>query len=437
MIIDRLKQTVKPILSTEQKERFAEYYTNRTYRVEMAVAVFIAMMQACMMVVFSFREGGPFAFPRRSGYFSLYTVLFVVTLGFLAIFIRWVKQKKYKAVAGLRMLYVVILCLWCIGITVLDQIGGNTIGVYCYLIPTIAAMMLMSPVESVVLFGVNWLIIVLILVFTGLNADDLFSNLINGSFVTLLSIFISVRYNRSMKTEYRDREIIAMQYEKIQKANELLQQMAFTDQLTGLQNRRSLMERIFESFEDYRRENRLAEVVMVDIDYFKQYNDAYGHLQGDECLKRIADILERFAGTEGAEAVRFGGEEFLLVRFGETPEKQISEANAAEASGNMASAAVPSGDMAERLLRQIRKANIFRSDNGQTQVTVSLGVWRGRLSQIDRVETIISYADEALYCAKHAGRNCIYRYGQGELPQRKSMSGNGGTMDCDIDPIWI
>ena len=87
------------------------------------------------------------------------------------------------------------------------------------------------------------------------------------------SIFISIRYNLSMKTGFRDREIIAMQYEKIQKANELLQQMAFTDRLTGLQNRRSLMERIFGSFEKYHREKRRAEVVMVDIDYFKQYNE--------------------------------------------------------------------------------------------------------------------------------------------------------------------
>ena len=412
MMIDRLKQTLKPILSTEQKERFAEYYTNRTYRVEIAVAVFIAVMQACMMVVFLFREGGPFAFPRRSGYFSLYTALLAVTLLFLAIFIRWVKKKKYGAIAGLRMLYVVILCLWCIGITVLDQMGGNTIGVYCYLIPTIAAIMLMSPVESITLFGVSWLIIVLLLVFTGLNAENLFSNLINGSFVTLLSIFISIRYNLSMKTGFRDREIIAMQYEKIQKANELLQQMAFTDQLTGLQNRRSLMERIFGSFEEYHREKRRAEVVMVDIDYFKQYNDSYGHLQGDDCLKKIADILERFAGAEGAEAVRFGGEEFLLVRVEDVTEAQPLEINKTGTSDNMAFNDMASDDMAERLLKEIREANILRSDNGQTQVTVRLGVWTGNLSQIDKVETIISYADQALYCAKHAGRNRIYRYGQ-------------------------
>lgn len=193
-----------------------------------------------------------------------------------------------------------------------------------------------EPVESITLFGVSWLIIVLLLVFTGLNAENLFSNLINGSFVTLLSIFISIRYNLSMKTGFRDREIIAMQYEKIQKANELLQQMAFTDQLTGLQNRRSLMERIFGSFEEYHREKRRAEVVMVDIDYFKQYNDSYGHLQGDDCLKKIADILERFAGAEGAEAVRFGGEEFLLVRVEDVTEAQPLEINKTGTSDNMA-----------------------------------------------------------------------------------------------------
>lgn len=70
-------------------------------------------------------------------------------------------------------------------------------------------------------------------------------------------------------------------------------------------------------------------------------------------------------------------------------------------------------DMAERLLKEIREANILRSDNGQTQVTVSLDDMEGEpFSGFDKVETIISYADQALYCAKHAGRNRIYRYGQ-------------------------
>ena len=144
----------------------------------------------------------------------------------------------YKRQIILRRVYTCILFIWCIGITMLEQFGGNTIGVYCYLIPTIAALLLMEPLESILFFSINWGVVVVLLVVSGVNQENLFGNIINGTFVTFLSVFISIRYNRSVEAEFRDREIISMQYKKIQKANDKLHEMAFTDQLTGLHNRR-------------------------------------------------------------------------------------------------------------------------------------------------------------------------------------------------------
>ena len=94
----------------------------------------------------------------------------------------------------------------------LEQFGGNTIGVYCYLIPTIAALLLMEPLESILFFSINWGVVVVLLVVSGVNQENLFGNIINGTFVTFLSVFISIRYNRSVEAEFRDREIISMQY---------------------------------------------------------------------------------------------------------------------------------------------------------------------------------------------------------------------------------
>ena len=276
----------------------------------------------------------------------------------------------------------------------LDQIGGNTIGVYCYLIPTIAALLLLEPVESIVVFCTNWGILVLILVVTGVNPENLFSNVINGTFVTFLSVFISIRYNRSVETEFRDREIIAMQYEKIRKANDQLHELAFTDQLTGLHNRRYLMEQVFGQFEEFRSKDYFLEMIMVDIDFFKQFNDTYGHLEGDVCLKKIASILEEYDRKEGTAAVRYGGEEFLVVRI----------------TGQREGAYRPE----EELMEQIKQANIPREDTVWKRVTVSMGIWKGLMKELDSVESAIRYADKALYHAKSAGRNCIYRYGQEE-----------------------
>lgn len=388
MISERIKQALKPILTDEQKIRFREYYPDKVRRVELNIAIVIAVMQAAMMLVFGVRDGGPFRFPRRAGYFTLYAVLFLATVCFIPIYLKWLREKKFQAVSKLRRVYVVIMCFWCIGITVLDQIGGNGLGVYSYLIPTMAALLLMTPIESSIVFGANWVVMMGILAGTGVNSENLFANVINGTFVTVLAVFISVRYYRSMAVEFRDREIIAGQYEEIQKANSLLNQMAYTDQLTGLHNRRYLTEEVFSRFEGYKAENYYAEFIMLDIDFFKQYNDSYGHLQGDECLKKVASILKPYDNRENKSAViRYGGEEFLVICL------------MGQAGENMRTA--------EKIREQIHMVNISRNDIERDRVTVSLGVWQGYLQEVGCAEEAIHYADEALYCAKDAGRDCI------------------------------
>lgn len=94
--------------------------------------------------------------------------------------------------------------------------------------------------------------------------------------------------------------------------NVQLDQMAHTDELTGMKNRRSL-ERL--PLDDRWNEMPPVSAMMVDIDFFKQFNDTYGHLAGDECLQRIAAVIRQFMeGREGV-AVRFGGEEFFICLF--------------------------------------------------------------------------------------------------------------------------
>lgn len=391
---DKLRQTMIPIILPEQRERFEEYYTRKAFRIERNMACIIIAMQACMILIFSFRKGGPFVSPRRTGYFSLYSILLISTCFFLTGYTNLVKAGRFHSVIILRRVYTCILFIWCIGITILDQFGGNTIGVYCYLIPTIAALLLMEPLESILFFSINWGVVAALLFLIGVNQENLFGNIINGTFVTFLSIFISIRYNRSVEAEFRDREIISMQYKKIQKANDKLHELAFTDQLTGLHNRRFLMEKILDHFADYQSRDFYLEMIMVDIDYFKQYNDTYGHPEGDVCLKKIADILEAYERAEGTAVIRYGGEEFLLVRISKQPgeESQIEET----------------------LMKQIDEANIPREDTPWKKVTVSIGTWKGSARELEKGEDAIRYADKALYCAKRSGRNCIYRYNQEE-----------------------
>ena len=130
-------------------------------------------------------------------------------------------------------------------------------------------------------------------------------------------------------------------------------------------------------------------LLMLDIDYFKQYNDTYGHLNGDECLKQMGAVIRTYSQENGMIAVRYGGEEFLAIKFCEAQE---------------------AGDFAGELQKRIAKVGLPRADAKNGRVTVSIGVWRGSLEELDSFEVALKYADQALYDAKKAGRDCICYY---------------------------
>lgn len=162
--------------------------------------------------------------------------------------------------------------------------------------------------------------------------------------------------------------------------------MAVTDELTQMYNRRYL-ERLPE--ESAWRKQKSAAGLMVDIDFFKQYNDTHGHVAGDSCLKSIADGIQAFIQDKNACAVRYGGEEFFVCLF---------QCDAQEARAE-----------AEKLRQSIQDSGFCRDDVPLGCVTVSIGVsvlddWQSDM------ESLIRQADAALYTAKSSGRNCVMVY---------------------------
>lgn len=167
-----------------------------------------------------------------------------------------------------------------------------------------------------------------------------------------------------------------------------LEDLSFKDGLTGVANRR-MFDSIMElEWENARRNNQPLSLVMIDIDYFKQYNDHYGHLQGDECLKRVANTLGSAATRARDAFARFGGEEFVLV-LPETDE-------------------ISAHKIAERCRSLIFKEQIphEKSKTGQL-LTVSMGVGTITPTHKDEVMAFIDAVDQRLYQAKQKGRNCI------------------------------
>lgn len=179
-------------------------------------------------------------------------------------------------------------------------------------------------------------------------------------------------------------------------------QMAFRDELTGLPGRRALNERM-------QRLGRNYVLAMSDVDHFKKFNDTHGHDVGDQVLRLVASKLSKITNG-GGRAYRYGGEEFAIVFAGKTVDEcmphleAIRETIAAYAIHLRNQDNRPQDDMQGRQRRAGSQASTV-------SVTVSIGVAE-RQPEHRNPEEVLKAADEALYAAKGAGRNCIIAYGQ-------------------------
>lgn len=163
-----------------------------------------------------------------------------------------------------------------------------------------------------------------------------------------------------------------------------VQQLAITDGLTGLYNRRYFTELAQNEFERARRYKRNLCMMMFDIDHFKIVNDTYGHPFGDKVLQAIANVCtEKLRDVDALS--RYGGEEFIAL---------IVEANLSSAR-----------KVAERLRREVEKM-VTHNEKGDVSVTVSIGLAEQN-EDTPTLETLIARADQAMYVAKHKGRNRV------------------------------
>jgi diguanylate cyclase (GGDEF)-like protein/PAS domain S-box-containing protein len=176
--------------------------------------------------------------------------------------------------------------------------------------------------------------------------------------------------------------------EKLVTLQKELEILSFKDGLTGVANRRMFDSVMELEWANARRNNQPLSLIMIDIDYFKQYNDCYGHIQGDDCLKRVGKILSKAATRSRDFLARYGGEEFVLV----LPETDAESAN----------------KVAERCRNLIFKEQITHEKSAVSQIlTVSLGVGTITPSHKDEPIGFIEEVDRLLYQAKQNGRNRI------------------------------
>ncbi|HEX2652346.1 MAG TPA: diguanylate cyclase [Xanthobacteraceae bacterium] len=184
---------------------------------------------------------------------------------------------------------------------------------------------------------------------------------------------------------------LAVRDRELQTANEHLQKLANRDELSGLANRRSFDMHLEREWRRAAQTGRPLAMLMIDVDHFKLFNDHYGHVEGDACLRSLGSVLTSATQDGSSIAARYGGEEFAVLLPGADTDTAVA--------------------FAERLRTTVSELGISHIANSASHVTISVGASSCMPQLAEPAQVLVKVADAALYSAKRRGRNTVVAHG--------------------------
>lgn len=314
---------------------------------------------------------------------SIQALIFIITT-----FVRIRKIKLPRS--GIHALIsVAVVSVIAVGIALvsLDQLVTTAITPLLVICIFIAMLFTIRPMASVSLFLGTYVVYYFTI---GLYQPDqaiLLSNRVNGLTAVLMGMFLALVIWRNTTRDFLQKQFIAKQQKELEEKNNELALLAAVDGLTGLLNRRELDKSLSVVLKESNLNHTLS-LILLDIDHFKAYNDLYGHVHGDECLRRVAGLLLKSVQSPEALVARFGGEEFVII----LPGSPLQEAK----------------ELAENIRIAIVGLHIRNEGNPPLQlVSASFGVLTVKLPTTLNASQILNEVDTLMYAAKNQGRNLV------------------------------
>lgn len=211
----------------------------------------------------------------------------------------------------------------------------------------------------------------------------------NILFLKQLLPYLSIALNNAVYSKVLEKEIKSHLETRgeLQQANLRLELLTAMDGLTQISNRRDFDKRIVELLQQAKRQKGEIALLMIDIDHFKLYNDTYGHLEGDEALKAVAQVVRKNMDSVGGLSARFGGEEFIGACSGMNAENVRQ--------------------LAEQIRQEVFELGLENRKAPLQQLTISVGAALAKEVEPEQKSEILRLADESLYQAKKTGRNKV------------------------------
>ncbi len=334
-------------------------------------------------------------------YMVMYFIMIILNFFYLFSICRFSKKHMHKrTMSAIVVLYVILIMVWGSVISLMDQ------RLYGHLMSFMVNMMvcsiiyLMDAKTMLIPYLCSYLVLIAGLPFFQKSGNVLIGHYVNSTVFAVIAWTASrISYrnycdnyvikalmdqaNSLLEKETEENRIIN---KKLAAANEQLKKLALVDDLTGLPNRRSFREFIDKMVQN--NPGSTVSVIMIDVDYFKQYNDFYGHEKGDLALIAVANQINIMLEDTNQIATRWGGEEFIFAAFNTSQEGIVRIAH--EIKMKVLDIKIPA-----------------QSSSINPYLTVSLGTCTGTISSAKQISKIIDMADQALYLAKDSGRNYV------------------------------
>lgn len=298
-------------------------------------------------------------------------IFHIVYLTILRAFKKSYSQPITK-ICRLDWVYYLVLMLWSSLFTALVYLDTKDITIYSLVSILVAALYILKPKVAATFYSINFAFFSLLVVSLADNVSIANEVIFKSLVITIIAFIASrnsykIRYDNFMKTS------------QLEIANEKLKERSIRDSLTKLYNNGFIFDYLERAVRKSKHKTHELSIMMMDIDDFKQINDEYGHLKGDEVLKIIANIL--MDETREQDVVsRYGGEEFMIVLTNTDIETAVS--------------------IAERIRKVISQYNFEVGHD----VTISIGV---KQLQTENMSELIGETDRLLYQAKHSGKNQV------------------------------
>lgn len=383
--IQRLLVNVPP---QHEPEFTLENVTINIQRGKKAVAVVLVfvVVQACLFYAGPGTLGERyFALPNHL-YAGLYLLTAALLLTALVLFHRLDRpQINPKVVQGLENVFTPLLLL---GFMVMS-LETDQIAYYLIAILAIAVIPYLEPRRLLAIYVPLTVVYLAALALVQQPpAAELLSKVGGIGVFTGVAWFTSRMLYIHRRDDFLNRKTIAEQNEKLLRANERLRSLSDTDELTGIPNRRSFNRSLAQEWRNALRERHPLSILIIDVDFFKDYNDHYGHQAGDVCLRQIASALVGAAHRVNDVVARYGGDEFVAL---------LPNTDEAGAAG-----------VAERMRLGVQaKTLIHPAPQTSGRVSVSLGRITVTPEKHMTPDEFMYRADQALYRAKRNRRNCV------------------------------